>query len=325
MANAKQIRALIESHAESDNARFFAVAMQVAAEAARAGHGRFARELRDLIDRAKARSGAIQATPAKTIPISQPRGELAGVMSVSYPETRLGDLVLEDSVKDRLASVLIEVHQRHHLEGFGLAPRRRLLLLGPPGTGKTLTAAALAGELHLPLFTVLLDGLITKFMGETAAKLRLIFDAIAQTRGVYLFDEIDALGSDRGARNDVGEIRRVLNSFLQFLEQDRSSSLIVGATNHPQLLDRAIFRRFDDVVHYKLPEGQMAAQLIRNRLSLLDLGSVDWTRVTEAATGLSHADVVRASEHAARRAVLRESTCVGTTLLVEALGEMKSR
>ena len=117
-----------------------------------------------------------------------------------------------------------------------------------------MSASALAGELHLPLFTIVLDGLITKFMGETAAKLRLIFEAISQTRGVYLFDEFDALGSERASGNDVGEIRRVLNSFLQFLEQDQSDSLIVAATNHPKLLDRALFRRFDDVIEFALPD-----------------------------------------------------------------------
>ena len=100
----------------------------------------------------------------------------------------------------------------------------------------------------MPLFTVLIDGLITKFMGETAAKLRLVFSAMEETRGVYLFDEFDAIGARRGERNDVGEIRRVLNSFLQFLEQDESGSLIIAATNHPELLDSALHRRFDDVI-----------------------------------------------------------------------------
>jgi SpoVK/Ycf46/Vps4 family AAA+-type ATPase len=94
-------------------------------------------------------------------------------------------------------------------------------------------------------------------MGETAAKLRLIFDAADETRGVYLFDEVDALAGDRASPNDVGEIRRVLNSFLQFLEQDASSSVIIAATNHPKLLDRAVFRRFGIVIHYPLPTTEM--------------------------------------------------------------------
>jgi AAA+ superfamily predicted ATPase len=325
MATARQIRALIESHAEGDDVRFFSVAMQVAAEEARSGHGQFAKELRELIDETKARLGRPPATPAKTIPITQPRGDLAGLMSVGYPETRLGDMVLDEAVQDRIRHVLSELGQTERLEKYGLSPCRKLLLIGPPGTGKTMTATALGGETHLPLFTILLDGLITKYMGETAAKLRLIFDAIGQVRGVYFFDEIDALGSDRRARNDVGEIRRVLNSFLQFLEQDRSTSLIVGATNHPDLLDRAIFRRFDDVIRYTLPTGSMVENLIRNRLGLLELGRVEWNRVALGASDLSHADIVRACEQAAKRAVLAKSTCIETEALLMALEDLKSR
>ena len=104
-------------------------------------------------------------------------------------------------------------------------------MIGPPGTGKTMSASALAGEFNLPLFEIRLDGLITKYMGETAAKLRLVFDAIAEMRGIYLFDEFDSIGAQRSMMNDVGEIRRVLNSFLQFIEQDKSDSLILAATN----------------------------------------------------------------------------------------------
>ena len=164
------------------------------------------------------------------------------------------------------------------LREHGLGPLRKVLLLGPPGTGKTMTATVLAGELGLPLFAIQLDGLITKYLGETAAKLRLIFEAIEETRAVYLFDEFDALGSERAARNEVGEIRRVLNSFLQFLEQDDSDSFIVAATNHPQLLDRALFRRFDSIVEYSLPSPACAEQVLQARLALLDTRGVNWPK-----------------------------------------------
>ena len=184
-----------------------------------------------------------------------------------------------------------------------------------------MTASALAGELAVPLLTIQLDGLITKFMGETAAKLRLVFDAIRETRGVYLFDEFDALGGDRGARNDVGEIRRVLNSFLQFLEQDESDSLILAATNHPAILDRALFRRFDAVVEYALPSAAHVEAVVSNRLGQLDLRKIVWKEVAGAAKGHSHAEIVRACEQAAKDALLDERTNIETRDLVEALAE----
>ena len=202
--------------------------------------------------------------------MAQPRGELAGLLTVGYPKTRVADMALEDDLRQRIDRVLVEQRQRERIREHGFAPLRKLLLVGPPGTGKTMTAAALAGELGLPLFTIQLDGLITKYMGETAAKLRLVFDAMQATRGVYLFDEFDALGGQRGGGNDVGEIRRVLNSFLQFLEMDDSDSLVIGATNHVKLLDRALFRRFDAVLEYELPSQQIATQVMRARLGLLD-------------------------------------------------------
>lgn len=322
MASADQVKALIRSHAEGDDTRFYAIAMQVAAQAARSGHGKFANELRELIDRVRAKSKSLEpARGVAAVPLAQPRGELAGLLTVTYPKTRLSDMALTDTVCERLERVVLEQRQRERIRHHGLAPLRKLLLVGPPGTGKTMTASALAGELGLPLFTIQLDGLITKFMGETAAKLRLVFDAIQSTRGTYLFDEFDALGSARGASNDVGEIRRVLNSFLQFLEQDESDGLILGATNHAELLDRALYRRFDALIEYTMPSPEIRASVMKGRLALLDTTEIDWTRVSEAAEGLSHGEITRACEQAAKNAILDHRTAIQQGELLLALKE----
>jgi SpoVK/Ycf46/Vps4 family AAA+-type ATPase len=318
MATADQVKALVRSHAEGDDTKFYSIALQVAARAARGGQGHFAQELRDLVDALRS------ASPSRPIPVNQPRGELSGILSVRYPETRMADLVLEPNVRERLDRVLLEQRQKDALQAKGFRPFRRLLLIGPPGTGKTMTASALAGDLHLPLFLIRLDGLITKYMGETAAKLRLVFDALSETRGVYLFDEVDALGGERARTNDVGEIRRVLNSFLQFLEQDDGDSLLVGATNHPQMLDRAMFRRFDSVIDYPLPNSAVAKELIRNRLANVQLERIVWKRVIDAATGLSHAEITLAAENAAKDVILAKKGQVTTARLVEALQDRQS-
>lgn len=325
MATADQLKALIRSHADGDESRFYAIALQVAAQAARNGHTKLAQELRDLVDRAKARaheSSASLGSP-RAVPIVQPRGDLAGVLAASYPRTHLRDLILSTPTLGRLERVVIEQRQREELRSHGFAPIRRLLLIGPAGTGKTMTASALAGELGLPLFSVQLDGLITKFMGETAAKLRLVFEAMAATRAVYLFDEVDALGGDRAAANDVGEIRRVLNSFLVLLEQDQSDSIVVAATNHPSLLDRALHRRFDVSIEYALPSRDDVRALAEARLASLDTSAIDWKAIVDAADGLSHADVTRSCEHAAKHAILQGEEHVVTEVLVEALRERR--
>lgn len=323
MATSEQLKALLRSHAEGDEARFLAVALQVAATAARQGHGRLAQELRELVDELKAR-GPLPPRPTGPTPIAQPRGELAGVLSVAYPKTRLGDMVLDTAVHERLQRILREHRQQQRLRDHGLRPRHRVLLVGPPGSGKTMTAAALAGEMGLPLFTIVLEVLITKFMGETAAKLRLVFDAIRATRGVYLFDEFDAIGAQRTATNDVGEVRRILNSFLQLLEQDDSASVIVAATNHPDLLDHALFRRFDDVIRFDLPEGALVDRAIRAKLAGFDTRSLDWSAAESAAQGLSYAEIGRACEDAAKDAVLHDTLSIGTEALLRAFQERRA-
>ena len=320
MATSDQVKALIRSHAEGDDAKFYSVALQMAARAARGGQGKFAQELRELIESLRQKPGRTM----RPVPVAQPRGELAGLLSVRYPDTRMSDLFLEPSVSKALGRVLLEYRQQDRLTAKGFRPQRKLLLLGPPGTGKTLSANVIAGELHLPLFTIRLDGLITKYMGETAAKLRLVFDALSETKGVYLFDEVDALAGERARPNDVGEIRRVLNSFLQFLEQEESESLLIAATNHPKLLDLAMFRRFDAVIKYPLPTAAVVKRILLNRLSSVEKGSVEWGVIQKAASGLSHAEVVLAAERAAKDAILA-SEKVTTATLTAALRERVAR
>ena len=305
MASGEQLKALLKSHADGDDDRFFSVAMQVAAHEARRGHGRLAEELRTLIDRAKSKPGT-----GAPVPIGRPRGELANLLAASYPSERLGQMVLGEELADQIRRVIREQRHAGRIVERGLAPRRKLLLTGPPGTGKTLTASVLAGELGLPLLQVRLDGLITKYMGETAAKLRQIFDATGRTRGVYFFDEFDAIGSQRGLANDVGEIRRVLNSFLQMIEQDRSHSLVIAATNHPRILDPALFRRFDDILHYELPDSSQIAQLLRTRLASEAVKRIRWRSLAALAAGLSYAEVVRAADEVLKDALIHERTLV---------------
>jgi len=322
MTTARHIVSLLKSHIAGDDDRFLATVMQLAAHEARQGHGKLAQELKELVDAAKAK-GQLVTREASPVPIVQPKGELASLLTARYPDTRLTDMVLPVDTQHRLERVLLEQRQQQELRRHGLLPRRKLLLVGPPGSGKTMTASALAGELHLPLFTVVLDGLITKFMGETAAKLRLVFDAMNATRGVYLFDEFDAIGARRSERQDVGEIRRVLNSFLQFVEQDESQGLVIAATNHPELLDRALFRRFDDVIEYTLPDATVIERLLRTRLDRFDTRGLNWREAAEHATGLAPAEIVRAAEDAAKSSLLRNAKRIALDALIGALTERR--
>jgi SpoVK/Ycf46/Vps4 family AAA+-type ATPase len=322
MAKADQLKALLKSHIDGDDSHFFAIAMQMAASEAKLNHGKLAQEIRALIDEAKAKK-SIPVSP-QPIPITTPRGELSSLLSVSYPKLRLSDMVLSKSVSERLKRLIKEQRQIKKIRSYGLMPRKKLLLVGQPGTGKTMAATVLAGELGLPLFTVRLDSLMTKYMGETAAKLRLIFESLTQTRGVYLFDEFDAIGSQRGLLNDVGEIRRILNSFLQMIEQDTSDSLILAATNHLEILDHALFRRFDDIIEFELPPKELIEQTITNKLLRFKTQYLDWKKLVEKAEGLSYADITKACEDAIKDAIIHDREAVSTEDLLQPLQERQS-
>lgn len=314
MATAEHIKSLIRSHLNGPPEQFFTIALQVAAHEAKQGHQGLAHEIRSLIDKAKVR-------PTRVIPFTP---DMDNLVLTSEPKERLGMLVQSDEMRGRIGRILREYRQKAKLAKHGLSHRRKILLAGPPGTGKTLTAAVLAGELGLPLFTLLMDKIVTKFMGETSAKLRQIFDVIHERRGVYLFDEFDAIGGERSRENDVGEMRRVLNSFLQFIERDRSDSLIVAATNNPRILDQALFRRFDDVLHYRLPEKVEIERLIENRLGSFRSKKMQLEPSAKIAESLSHAEIAQACDDAIKETILSDRKAVTAMLLKQMLQERRS-
>jgi SpoVK/Ycf46/Vps4 family AAA+-type ATPase len=322
MANAAQVTELLRAFVRNEDEHFLAVALQVAAAEAQRGHVKVAAEMRELVD--KARNQTPTRPSARPMPLAQPKGELAELLTAQYPQQHLVGMVVSKSVEQRLQRVLKE--QKHHktLAGHGLEPRRKLLLVGPPGTGKTLTASVLATELRLPLFVARFDSLITKFMGESASKLRLVFDALKTTRGVYLFDEFDSLGLQRGSQHDVAEMRRTLNMFLQLIEQDTSDSLIVAATNHAASLDEALFRRFDDVIRYELPNQEQAELLLRNSLALLASSTMNYEELARNAKGLSPSDIVKACGDALKDAVINGQNTVDPERVILHLQERVS-
>ncbi|MCB5160345.1 AAA family ATPase [Marinomonas algarum] len=316
MATADQIKSLIRSYSEEDRERFYSIALQVAAHEAKQGHATLAHEIRGLVDSHKNKA----SHNLKVVPFPQ---ELKGLVVTEAPDIPIKSLVAPEVTLERFQRVIREFYQRDKLHQFGMSNRRRLLLAGPPGTGKTMSAKVLAHELKLPLYTVQVDRMVTKFMGETSAKLRQIFDVMVQKQGVYFFDEFDAIGGDRSLDNDVGEMRRVLNALLQFIEQDQSESIIVAATNNPKLLDQALFRRFDDVLYYSLPNQEDCRRLIELILGTFLGSRFAWKKVLSGCDGLSQAEIGSACRDAMKQAILKDDAKVSASELIDALGQRK--
>lgn len=321
MSTAKHIAQLLSSHIDGDEEQLLSIALQIAAQEARQGRADDAERIKRLVQKARDQSRLGKPAGGQTpIPMARPRSELQGLVESAYPKTTLRSMVLSDDIAKRLARIVRQQQNRATLRDHGQTPATHMLLVGPPGTGKTMTAAALAGELHLPLFTVRLEALFSRFLGETAGKLRVLFDQIAQTRGVYLLDEFDAIGARRGDPNDVGEIRRVLNSVLAFMEEPNATdSLVLAATNHVEILDEALARRFDEVVEYTLPDAAAARVLIDRRLGKFKVAASAWANLDTALTGLSQGELVRAADAVVKDAILEGASKVSPAALHEAL------
>ena len=304
MATKEQIKALLNSYFDEDKDRFINIALQLAANAAKKGQGNLANDIKQIVD--KGRDKLEKAHQNNVIALNHLKGDLVNLLLVSHPDTLMRNVVFSEDIYIQLRKMIKEQRQRFKLSEYGLHASNKALLIGPPGTGKTLTANILAAELKIPLYTIQFEGLLSKYMGESAAKLKLVFDHIKNHRGVYLFDEFDAIGVKRTADNDVGEIRRILNSFLQLLEQEKSDSIIIAATNHPELLDKALFRRFDLVIKYENPSLNVIETLIRDRLQTFTKLDLNWLEIAKVAEGLNHADIVRICNNIAKEVVLNE-------------------
>jgi SpoVK/Ycf46/Vps4 family AAA+-type ATPase len=281
MATSEQILSLIRNHLNNDDSQFRKVALQISAVETKNGHVVLGRTIQDLLSK--------KNTSFSPMHIATRHKDVEDLLIQCDSFDGLKSLIASDEIVEKIKRVLKEYEKRDELKKYGLANRRKLMLYGDPGTGKTMTASVLSKELNLPFFVVRTEKVVTKFMGETGLKLSNIFDFISEVPAVYLFDEFDAIGAQRGMDNDVGEQRRILNTFLQLLERDNSESFIIAATNSVNSIDKALFRRFDDVIEYTLPDCQQRLKLLKEYLYTAK--DLDFSMIEPLFEGMSHAEI----------------------------------
>lgn len=324
MATASQLKALFNSIKDNDTERVKSIAMQIVASEKENGHKKLAEEIENIVKELNVKQvHTIKQTDTNVINIVEPTGDLQGLFEAEYSKIMLNDLVFNTNLRMRIQRLITEYNSRNKLREFNLLPRSKVLMVGAPGTGKTMTASAIAGELKIPIFKVQLDKLLTKYMGETSAKLRLIFDHIKKIKGVYFFDEFDAIGGSRNLTNDVGEIRRILNTFLQFVEQAPHDSIILAATNYQELLDKALFRRFDDILEYELPDDVLRLKLFKRMLYDLSENDVRWDDIIKKSNGLNFDDITKICNNIHKVMVLNNATTISNKEILSITEERK--
>jgi len=306
MASGKVLRQLIRAGAEGDLAGFRLASQSIIDEERQKQHHLLANDLERLL------YGDRMATPAQSrklhaVTSQLPANSDSGLdLLESRPVIREEkDLVLSTASQSLLDEILLEHHRADVLRSYGMQPAQKLLFCGPPGCGKTLAAEVIANTLSMPLVLVRLDSVISSFLGETAANLRKVFDFISQQPVVALFDEFDALTKDRGDSADHGELKRSVNAVLQMMDSYRGDSILIATTNYESLLDKAVWRRFDEIIQFELPTSDQIKQLLSLKLSGVRCNfEIENSQITSQFKGMSHADIERVLRRAVKEMIL---------------------
>lgn len=318
MASGKLLRQLIKSGTSGDTASFRVASEAVVRDERDKNHHLLANDLERLLYGDQSRKSMKQSGLATPAPSSQDSGlPLLEERPVVREEK---DIILAPATQSMLDQLLLEHNRADVLRSYGLHPAQKLLFCGPPGCGKTVTAEVLANELSLPMIVVRLDSVISSFLGETAANLRKVFDYVAQTPTVAVFDEFDALTKDRGDSADHGELKRSVNAVLQMMDGYHGRSILVATTNYESLLDKAIWRRFDETVRFEAPDDEQIQRLLALKLSGVRRNfETDDKTIVESFHGLTHADIERVLRRAIKEMVLAGRKYLETSHLKSAL------
>jgi SpoVK/Ycf46/Vps4 family AAA+-type ATPase len=326
MANGKVLRQLIKAGANGDSDAFRRVSEAIIEDERQKQHHLLANDLERILY-----GDHLQQTPTKSVhrliptpPVDKERG--FALLDIKQPQRSLAEIILSKTSVSVLEDLLEEHRRSDTLQSYGMKASNKVMFFGPPGCGKTLAAEVIAFELDRPLAIVRLDALVSSFLGETAANLRTVFEFIAVHPMVVLFDEFDAIGKERGDSGDHGELRRVVNAVLQMMDAYQGQSLILAATNHEQILDTAIWRRFDEIVELPLPDKDQIQLLLKLKLrGVRRHFELDDKDLVSKFINKSGADIERVVRRAAKRMILRSQEFLTIKDLDNALAREKQR
>lgn len=306
MARGEIIRKLFQSFSHNERESFYAAAQELIQEEKDKNHNLLAQDLERIL-----RSNSAQTLPASNHLVKPhtevPKDKETGLPLVDIKSFSMtwDEVVLSSKNIETLQRVVLENRKQDILAAYGLQPKSKLLFCGPPGCGKTLTAKVLSGVLGLPLIYVNLSAVFSSYLGETATNLKRIFDYVETGEWVVLFDEFDAIARDRNTPNEHGEVKRLVNSLLQLIDNSSGNSLFLAATNHESLLDNAVWRRFDEVILFGKPTLELRVTLLERYLAKIRHPRVDLRKVAANLDDTTGADIERICIDTIKTVILR--------------------
>ncbi len=323
MARGELLRKLFLSHKRGAEDEFRAAALEIISEEQVKKNRQLARDLMRIMDSSTNLNPVVSFHDGNGLPKDKEKQAL--LVEVENPAVTFDDVILREQTKVALDRIIAEYRHIELLRTHGLSPKKKLLFVGPPGCGKTLCAKIISTELGLPLLYTRFDAIVSSYLGETASNLRKVFDYAAGGRWLLFFDEFDAIGKRRDDENEHGELKRVVNSFLQLLDGFHAPSLVVAATNHEELLDPALWRRFDEIVSFPPPSIQEIARLISMKIRNFPSTELSVKVLANSMRGMSHADVERICFDAIKACVIENKEKLDTATFEIAVNQQRER
>lgn len=323
MTRGELLRKLFKSYVSNDNHSFRAVALEIIAEEQQKQNHALARDLLELLETQTLLPKKINNLGFFEIP--KEKQQQFQLVELKQPIHGLTDIILKDKTREQINRVILEYNKLEVLKIHGLKPKKRILLCGPSGCGKSLSAEVIATELKLPLLYTRFDAIISSYLGETATNLRKVFDYAKSGKWVILFDEFDSIGKSRNSPQDHGEMQRVVNSFLQIIDNFEGDSIIIAATNNPSILDPALWRRFDEIIIFEKPNLQEIKLLLRLKLKNFPIDKVNINEISKKVQGLSYAEIEWICLDTIKTAILEDKDAVNQDILLASIEKQKNR
>lgn len=314
MSSGDYLIRLFKSFKESNQVEFTKVAYEIIEEEKKKNHNLLANKLYRILfdDNFTVNLGKSRNVSSRQLPVDKESG--FQLVEMKFSKVLLDDIILTQQNREKINNIIIEFENKELLAGYKLCPKTKILFCGPPGCGKTITAEAIANELQIPLLYTRFDSVISSFLGETSTNLRKVFDFSKEGEWVLFFDEFDAIGKSRNDSSEHGELRRVVNSFLQLMDNYPRETIVIAATNYETMIDKALWRRFDEIIYFDKPNKDEIEKIIELNLRNYSHKDLKISKHLDNLNGFSYADIERICLESVKKSILNKSLTIDDSL-----------